>query len=114
MNKLAATAGVVLIALFAIAAPAAAYTQKTTYPGGYVNFNDGICRGYGSSETDFAQTIRLGENPNSCDFIKVRANYKNGAWVGYSSWRIGTSYIQFVPGGSSRIQFGQHGLDAWR
>jgi hypothetical protein len=113
MKKLASTTVLIIIVALGIAAPAAAYAQRTTYPEGGVNFKDGICSGYGGSETDFVQTVQLSAS-NTCDYIQVRANYRNGSWVGYSNWVRGTGYKQFVAPGNSVINFGQHGLDSWR
>jgi hypothetical protein len=108
-------AGILAFALIgALAAPAAAYSQRTTYPGGTeATWTEGICRGYGSSEVDFVQTIQL-SGTNTCDYVQVRANYRNGSWVGYSNWKRGLGYLQYVAPGSSTILFGQHGIDQWR
>ncbi|MGC4174295.1 hypothetical protein [Demequina sp.] len=115
MKKWASIAVLFFIALVGIAAPAAAYSQRTTYPGASaVTFKDGSCQGYGASETDFVHTVQMSPLANTCDFIRVRANYKNGAWVGYSNWKSGLNYLQFVPPSGSTVNFGQHGIDSYR
>lgn len=114
MKKSLAIGALIFALVGAIAAPAAAYTQKTTYPGGSTFFKDEICTGYGGTEKDFSQTARTGDNVAACDFVQVRANYKNGAWVGYTSWDRHVGYAQVDPAGDSSINFGQHGLDSSR